>query len=145
MARAAWVNSVSFGDLLGSFVGALACIACWRGLSALVRREVAAGRKSLRYWWPTAMLTWSWFMLWATSFPSASAWLGVAKDPLLIAFFGVNLPGAVVGNGLLGVLVDLPDGVKATVASTAVWGIWFGVLVFWERRRAGRGSVRITG
>ena len=30
------------------------------------------------------------------------------RDPLLIAFFGVNLPQAVAGNGLLGVLIDAP-------------------------------------
>ena len=82
------------------------------------------------------MLGWSWGILWATSFPAASRWLGYARDPLLIAFFGVNLPEAVVGNGLLGVLVDSPAAVKASAASAAVWLLWFGTICLWEWRRA---------
>jgi len=97
---------------------------------------VAARRRGLRYWWPTAMLAWSWFMLWATAFPAASSWLGYVRDPLLIAFFGVNLPQAVVGNGLLGVLIDAPGVVKGGVASAAVWLLWYGVIRFWEWRVA---------
>jgi hypothetical protein len=82
------------------------------------------------------MLAWSWFMLWATSFPASSGWLGFARDPLLIAFFGMNLPQAVVGNGLLGVLIDAPGAVKGSVASAAVWLLWYGTIRFWEWRRA---------
>ena len=74
-------------------------------------------------------------MLWATSFPGASSWLGYVRDPLSIAFMGVNLPEAVVGNGLLGVLIDSSDVVKASVASVAVWGLWYGTVRFWEWRK----------
>jgi hypothetical protein len=125
---------MTFLDLLRYFLGALAVIGCWRGLAALVRREAKSKSGRLRYWWPTLMLAWSWFMLWETSFPSASAWLDFAKDPLLIAFFGVNLPGAVLGNGLLGVLIAWPDWAKASVASAAVWGVWWAIVVVWVRR-----------
>ena len=89
-------------EIVGAFAGALACYGCWRWLAHLVEREVAARRGSLRYWWPTAMLAWSWFMLWATSFPASSSWLGFLRDPLSIAFFGVNLPQAIIGNGFAG-------------------------------------------
>jgi len=80
-------------------------------------------------------------MLWATAFPAASSWLGYVRDPLLIAFFGVNLPQSVVGNGLLGVLVDAPGIVKGSVASVAVWGLWYGVICAWEWRVAKRAGV----
>ncbi len=73
-------------------------------------------------------------MLWATSFPGASSWLGVVRDPLLIVFFGVNLAQAVVGNGLLGVLIDAPAVVKGSVASVAVWLMWYAVIRLWEGR-----------
>ena len=75
-------------------------------------------------------------MLWATAFPASSSWLGWVRDPLLIAFFGVNLPQAVVGNGLLGVLIDAPGVVKGSVASVAVWLLWHAVIRFWEWRKA---------
>ena len=75
-------------------------------------------------------------MLWAAAFPASSSWLGYVRDPLLIAFFGVNLPQAVVGNGLLGVLIDAPDIVKGSVASVAVWVLWYGVIRVWESRAA---------
>jgi hypothetical protein len=125
---------VGVRELAGAFAGALACYGCWRWLAYLVASEVAARRALLRYWWPTAMLAWSWFMLWATSFPAASSWLGFARDPLLIAFFGVNLAQAVVGNGLLGVLIDAPGAVKGSVASVAVWLMWYTVIHVWEWR-----------
>jgi len=54
---------VGVRQIASAFAGALACYACWRWLAHLVEREVAAGRKWLRYWWPTLMLAWSWFML----------------------------------------------------------------------------------
>ena len=72
-------------------------------------------------------------MLWATSFPASSSWLGLVRDPLLIAFFGVNLAQAVVGNGLLGVLIDAPGVVKGSVASVAVWLLWYATIRVWER------------
>ena len=97
---------------------------------------VAARRRGLHYWWPTAMLAWSWFMLWAAAFPASSNWLGYVRDPLFITFFGVNLPQAVVGNGLLGVLIDAPGIVKGSVASVAVWALWYGVIRVWESRAA---------
>jgi hypothetical protein len=125
---------VGVREIAGAFAGALACYGCWRWLAYLVEREVAARRGILRYWWPTAMLAWSWFMLWATSFPGASGWLGIVRDPLLIAFFGVNLAQAVVGNGLLGVLIDAAGVVKGSVASVAVWVMWYAVIRLWEGR-----------
>jgi hypothetical protein len=123
-------------EIAGAFAGALACYACWRWLAHLIAREAAAGRTILRYWWPTAMLAWSWFMLWAASFPGASRWLGFARDPLFIAFFGVNLPQAVIGNALLGILIDEPATIKGGVASVAVWLLWYAVIRIWQRRRA---------
>jgi hypothetical protein len=122
-------------EIAGAFVGALACYGSWRWLAHLVAREVAARRTVLRYWWPTAMLGWSWLMLWAASFPGSSQWLGYARDPLFIAFFGVNLPQAVVGNGLLGILINASDVVKGGVASAAVWLLWYGAIRIWERRK----------
>ncbi len=73
-------------------------------------------------------------MLWSAAFPAASGWLGYLRDPLFIAFFGVNLPQAVIGNGLLGVLIDAPGVVKGSVASVAVWLLWYGVIRVWEWR-----------
>jgi len=138
---------VGLREIVGAFAGALAAYACWRWLAHLVDREVAARRRWLRYWWPTAMLAWSWFMLWATSFPGSSNWLGWVRDPLSIAFLLVNLPQAVVGNGLLGVLIDAPGAVKGSVASVAVWLLWYGAIRVWEWRRgvsAGTALPRIT-
>jgi len=80
-------------------------------------------------------------MLWATAFPASSSWMGYVRDPLLIAFFGVNLPQAVVGNGLLGVLIDAPAVVKGGVASVAVWLLWYGVIRVWERQAAKKAVV----
>jgi hypothetical protein len=81
------------------------------------------------------MLAWSWFMLWATSFPGSSSWLGFVRDPLTIAFFGVNLPQAAIGNGLLGILIDTPKAVQGGVASAAVWLLWYAVIRAWQWRR----------
>ncbi|MEO8052334.1 MAG: hypothetical protein ABI833_18140 [Acidobacteriota bacterium] len=122
-------------EIAGAFGGALACYVCWRWLAHLIAREAAVRRTMLRYWWPTAMLAWSWFMLWATSFPGSSRWLGFVRDPLSIAYFGVNLPQAVVGNGLLGVLIGAPEVVQGSVASAAVWLLWYAVIRVWQRRR----------
>ena len=74
-------------------------------------------------------------MLWATSFPGSSRWLGYVRDPLSIAYFGVNLPQAVIGNGLLGILIDAPGVVQGSVASAAVWLMWYAVIRLWELRR----------
>ena len=74
-------------------------------------------------------------MLWATSFPGASGWLGFVRDPLSIAFFGVNLPQAIVGNGLLGVLIGFPAALQGSVASAAVWLLWYAVIRVWQWRR----------
>ena len=131
-------------QIAGAFLGALACYSCWRWLASLVAREAAGRRKILRYWWPTAMLAWCWFMLWATSFPGSSNWLGFLRDPLLIAFFGVNLPQAAIGNGLLGVLIDVPEAVQGSVASAAVWLLWYAVIRVWQwRRESNSGMPRI--
>lgn len=78
-------------------------------------------------------------MLWATSFPGSSGWLGFVRDPLTIAFFGVNLPQAVVGNGLLETLIDAPGVVQGTVASAAVWLLWYVVIRVWQWRRESSG------
>lgn len=107
----------------------------WEGVSLLVARERGSSRKLLRYLWPTAMLAWCWFMLWATSFPSSSRWMGKSLDLLLILFFAIDLPGAVVGNGLLGVLIDWPGPAKGAVASVAVWLLWYGIIRLWEWRK----------
>ncbi len=132
-------------EIAGTFGGAVACYACWRWLAHLIAREAVARRTTLRYWWPTAMLAWSWFMLWATSFPGSSRWLGFVRDPLSIAYFGVNLPQAVVGNGLLGVLVGAPGVVQGSVASAAVWLLWYGVIRVWQKRReSSLGATRIV-
>ncbi len=92
------------------------------------------------------MLAWSWFMLWATSFPGSSRWLGFVRDPLSIAFFGVNLPQAAIGNGLLGLLIDAPGAVQGGVASAAVWLLWYAVIRVWQWRResSSPGLPRIT-
>jgi hypothetical protein len=85
------------------------------------------------------MLAWSWFMLWATSSPGSSRWLGFARDPLTIAFFGVNLLQAVMGNALLGILIDAPGAVQGSVASAAVWLLWYAVIRLWQWRRESTG------
>jgi len=74
-------------------------------------------------------------MLWATSFPGSSDWLGFVRDPLSIAFFGVNLPQAVIGNALLGILIDTPGAVQGSIASAAVWLLWYAVIRVWQSRR----------
>jgi hypothetical protein len=74
-------------------------------------------------------------MLWSSSFPGSSGWLGFVRDPLTIAFFGVNLPQAAIGNGLLGMLIDRPGAVQGGVASAAVWLLWHAVIRFWQWRR----------
>ena len=74
-------------------------------------------------------------MLWSSSFPAASNWLGFVRDPLTIAFFGVNLLQATIGNGLLGILIDTPGAVQGSVASTVVWLLWYAVIRFWQWRR----------
>ena len=91
----------------------------WKGVSLLVARERGSSRKLLRYLWPTVMLDWCWFMLWATSFPSSSRSLGKSLNRLLILFFAIDLPGAVVGNRLLGIPIDWPGPAKGAAASGA--------------------------
>lgn len=78
-------------------------------------------------------------MLWSASFPGSSGWLGFVRDPLSIAFFGVNLPQATIGNGLLGILIDAPGPVQGGVASAAVWLLWYAVIRFWQSRRESAG------
>ena len=128
-------------QIAGAFLGALGCYGCWRWLAYLVAREAASRRAVLRYCWPTAMLAWSWFMLWATTFPGSSSWLGFVRDPLSIAFLGVNLPQAVVGNGLLGILIDAPGAVQGSVASASVWLLWYAVIRVWQWRRESAADV----
>ena len=128
-------------QIAGAFIGALACYGCWRWLAYLVAREAATRRTFLRYWWPTAMLAWSWFMLWSSSFPGASDWLGFARDPLTIAFFGVNLPQATIGNALLALLIDAPRPVQGGIASAAVWLLWYGEIRLWQRYRKSNSSM----
>ena len=74
-------------------------------------------------------------MLWSSSFPASSAWLGFLRDPLTIAFFGVNLLQATIGNALLGLLIDAPGAVQGSVASAAVWLLWYAVIRIWQWRR----------
>jgi hypothetical protein len=123
------------GQIASAFTGALACYGCWRWLAHLVAREAATRRTILRYWWPTAMLAWSWCMLWSSSFPGASGWLGFVRDPLTIAFFGVNLLQATIGNALLGILIDTPGAVQGSIASAAVWLLWYAVIRVWQWRK----------
>ena len=117
---------------------------CWKGVSLLVARDLRSSRKLLRYLWPTAMLAWSWFMLWATSFPAASRWMGKSLDLLLILFFTANLPAAVVGNALLVILIDWPAPAKGLAASAAVWLLWYAIIRLWERWKS-RGTSLIEG
>jgi len=78
-------------------------------------------------------------MLWSSAFPGSSGWLRFARDPLTIAFFGVNLPQAAIGNGLLGLLIDTPAAVQGSVASAAVWLLWYAVIRIWQWRRESAG------
>ena len=117
---------------------AAACYGSWKGVSRLVAHEQRSSRKLLRYFWPSAMLAWAWWMLWATSFPASSLWMGKSFDLVLILFFTVNLPAAVLGNGLLSVLIDWPSPAKAFVASLAVWLLWYAIIRGWERWKARR-------
>jgi hypothetical protein len=138
---------VNANEIVYSMLVAAAFYGGWRGVAVLVAREQHSGRKLLRYAWPTAMLAWSWFMLWATSFPASTLWMGKSLDLLLILFFTVNFPGAVLGNALLVTLIDWPDAVKASVASAAVWLLWFGIICLWERWKSRGGAAvlpRIT-
>jgi hypothetical protein len=138
---------MTWNDIVYSMLVAAAFYGCWKGVSLLVAREQRSPRKLLRYVWPTAMLAWSWFMLWATSFPASSLWMGKSLDLLLILFFTVNLPAAVLGNALLVILIDWPDPAKAFVASVAVWLLWYAIIRVWERwksRSAGDPLPRIT-
>ena len=123
-------------DIAYSMLVAAACYLSWKGVSLLVAHEQKSARKLLRYLWPTAMLAWAWGMLWATSFPGASLWMGKSLDLLLILFFTVNLPAAVLGNALLIILIDWPAPLKASIASLAVWLLWYGIVRFWERWKA---------
>jgi hypothetical protein len=138
---------MTWNDIVYSMLVAAAFYGCWKGVSLLVAREQRSPRKLLRYVWPTAMLAWSWFMLWATSFPASSLWMGKSLDLLLILFFTVNLPAAVLGNALLVILIDWPDPAKAFVVSVAVWLLWYAIIRVWERwksRSAGDPLPRIT-
>ncbi len=127
-------------DLGYSLLVAAACYLSWKGVSFLVAREQRHSRKLLRYLWPTAMLAWAWYMLWATSFPAQSLWMGKSLDLLLILFFTVNLPAAVLGNALLVILIDWPAPVKASVASAAVWLLWYAIIRVWERWKSRNAS-----
>jgi hypothetical protein len=127
---------VSWQDIVYNMLLAAVFYGGWRGVSVLVERERSGSRKLLRYIWPTVMVAWCWLMLWATSFPSESHWMGRSLDFLLIVFFAVNFPGAVLGNGLLSVMIDWPAPLKSVVASVAVWLLWYGIIRAWERWKA---------
>jgi hypothetical protein len=127
---------VDVRDLGYSLLVAAACYLSYKSVSFLVAREQRNSRKLLRYLWPTAMLAWAWYMLWATSFPAQSLWMGKSLDLLLILFFTVNLPAAVLGNALLVILIDWPAPAKASVASLAVWLLWYAIIRVWEHWRS---------
>jgi len=127
-------------DIGFSILVAAGFYGAWKGVSLLVAHEQRGSRKLLRYLWPSAMLAWAWYMLWATSFPASSLWMGKSLDVLLILFFTVNLPAAVLGNAILAVLIDWPAPVKASVASLAVWLLWYGIIRIWEHSRARNAS-----
>jgi len=138
---------VNANDIVYSMLVAAAFYGCWKGVSVLVAREQRSSRKLLRYVWLTAMLVRSWFMLWATAFPASSLLMGKSLDLLLILFFTVNLPAAVLGNALLVVLIDWPGPAKASVASLCVWLLWYAIIRVWERwksRGVGNSLPRIT-
>jgi hypothetical protein len=127
--------NVNWSEMGYSLLLAAACYGGWKCVSWLVAVERRRERKLLRYLWPTAMVAWSWAMLWGTSFPSSVAWLGRAFDLLLIVFFVVNLPGAVLGNALLGILIDWPGPVTGVAGSAAVWLVWYAIIRLWERMK----------
>lgn len=124
-----------------------ACYLSWRGVSRLVAFEQRSSRKLLRYLWPTAMVAWAWYMLLATSFPANFLWMGKSLDALLILFFVVNLPAAVIGNAILVLLIDSSGPLKGTAASVVVWLLWYAIIRVWERWKARQAPVilpRIT-
>jgi len=57
------------------------------------------------------------------------------RTQFLAPFFGVNLLQATIGNALLGLLIDAPGVVQGSVASAAVWLLWYGVIRVWQWRR----------
>jgi hypothetical protein len=82
-------------------------------------------------------------MLWVASAPSSTPWMGRSLDVIWILFFAVNLPGAVVGNGLLTLLIDWPDWAKSLTASVAVWLLWYAIIRMWEWWKARSGPVEL--
>lgn len=123
--------------------GALAFFFILRGLWALVHRSVRLGGTSLRYWWPSLMLAWSWWTLWSSSSPSVTAWMQPFDQSLYIAYLGTNLPMAIVANGILSSFFDWPNWVKGALGSLTIWGMWFAAIVYWEywwRRKTAQGT-----
>jgi hypothetical protein len=127
---------VDWRDIGYNMLLAAACYLSWKGVSALVAHEQRSSRKVLRYLWPTAMVAWAWYMLAATSFPADFLWMGKSLHVLLILFFVVNLPAAVIGNAVLVLLIDWSGPVKGVAASIVVWILWYGLIRLWERWKA---------
>ena len=58
--------------------------------------------------------------------------MGRGMDLLLMLFFAIDFPGAVVGSGVVGILTDRPGPAKRMVASVAMWLPWFSIFRAWE-------------
>jgi hypothetical protein len=127
---------VEWRDIVYNMLVAAGCYLSWKSLSLLVGREQKSARKLLRYLWPSAMVVWGWAMLWATSFPASSFWMGKSLDVLLVLFFTLNFPAAILGNAVLSILIDWPGPAKGIAASLVVWLLWYGMIRGWERWKA---------
>ena len=119
---------MTWQDILMSLFVAFAFYGGWKAMSLLVARR----SRLLRYVLPTLMVAWSWLMLFAASSPSSVHWMGKGLDVLWVLFFTMNLPGSVVGNAMLVLLIGKPAWVQGVFASAVVWLLWFGIVRVWE-------------
>lgn len=129
-----------------SMLVAAALYGGWKAISLRIAHEQQPdARKLLRYIWPSAMLLWSWLMLIATTFPVFGVFMGKSLDLLLALFFAVNLPGAVLGNAMLGLLINQPDWEKGLAGSAVVWLSWYAIIRVWEWWRGRQGPAGVRG
>ncbi len=130
---------MTWQEILMSMAVAAGFYGGWKAMSVLVQRQL----RLLRYVLPSVMLAWSWLALAGTAHPSSVSWMGKGWDIFMVLFFTANLPGSVVGNAVLVLLIGQPGWVQGLVGSAVVWLLWYGIVRVWEwwkRRNAPMGT-----
>jgi len=94
----------------------------WRlFIGFLESRRARIPWRRVQYWWPTAMLVWTWSVAALVVRNQSSGWL---SDAHFFVFGVINFPAILVAAAVLEVLQQLPSWLRLLAGSAAMWGTW---------------------